>query len=47
MSAPNAQIQSVFGTMVRAVYQHDGETKLNIDYGHEETETIELWQVVK
>jgi hypothetical protein len=30
---------------VRAVYQQDDETKLNIDYGHEETATIELWQV--
>jgi hypothetical protein len=30
---------------IRAVFQQDGETKLNIDYGHEETATIELWQV--
>jgi hypothetical protein len=30
---------------IRAVYQEDGKTKLNIDYGHEETATIELWQV--
>jgi hypothetical protein len=32
---------------IRAVFQQDGETKLNIDYGHEETATIELWQVVE
>jgi hypothetical protein len=32
---------------IRAVFQKDDETKLNIDYGHEETATIELWQVVK
>jgi len=32
---------------IRAVFQQDGETKLNIDYGHEETATIELWQVEK
>jgi hypothetical protein len=30
---------------VRAVFQQDGETKMNIDFGHEETATIELWQV--
>ena len=29
---------------IRAVFQQDDETKLNIDYGHEETATIELWQ---
>ena len=27
---------------IRAVFQRDGETKLNIDYGHEETATILL-----
>jgi hypothetical protein len=27
---------------VRAVYQEDGKTKLNIDFGHEETATIGL-----
>jgi hypothetical protein len=32
---------------IRAVFQQDGETKLNIDYGHEETATIEIWQVEK
>jgi hypothetical protein len=31
---------------VRAVFQQDGETKLNIDYGHEETATIGLSQVL-
>jgi hypothetical protein len=31
---------------IRALFQQDDETKLNIDYGHEETATIELWQVV-
>ena len=30
---------------IRAVFQQDDETKLNIDYWHEETATIELWQV--
>ena len=30
---------------IRAVFQQDGETKMNIDFGHEETATIELWQV--
>jgi len=29
------------------VFQQDDETKLNIDYGHDETATIELWQVVE
>jgi hypothetical protein len=32
---------------IRAVFQQDDETKLNIDYGHEETATIELWQVLE
>jgi hypothetical protein len=32
---------------IRAVFQQDGETKLNIDYGHEETATVALWQVVE
>jgi hypothetical protein len=32
---------------VRAVFQQDDETKLNIDYGHEEKATIELWQIQK
>jgi hypothetical protein len=32
---------------IRAVSQQDGETKLIIDYGYEETATIGLWQVVK
>jgi hypothetical protein len=32
---------------IRAVFQQDGETKLNIDYGHEETATIEVWQVLE
>ena len=32
---------------VRAVSQQDGETRLNIDYGHEETATIELGQIEK
>jgi hypothetical protein len=29
---------------IRAVFQQDNETKLNIDYGHEET-AIGLWPV--
>jgi hypothetical protein len=32
---------------VRAVFQQDDEIKLNIDFGHEETATIELWQVLE
>jgi hypothetical protein len=32
---------------IRAVVRHGNETKLNIDYGHEETATIGLWQVVR
>jgi hypothetical protein len=32
---------------IRAVFQQDDETKLNIDYGHEETATIGVWQVEK
>jgi hypothetical protein len=32
---------------IRAVFQQDDETKLNIDYGHEETATLELWQVLE
>jgi hypothetical protein len=35
----------VVDATVRAVSQQDGETKLNIDYGHEETATIALWQI--
>jgi hypothetical protein len=31
---------------IRAVFQQDGETKLNIDYGHEETATIGPWQIL-
>jgi hypothetical protein len=30
---------------IRAVFQQDDETKLNIDYRHEETATIGLSQV--
>jgi hypothetical protein len=32
---------------IRAVFHQDDETKLNIDYGHEETASIELWQIIK
>ena len=32
---------------IRAVFHQNGEMKLNIDYGHEETATIELWQLEK
>jgi hypothetical protein len=32
---------------IRAVYQQDDETKLNIDYGHPETATIAQPQVVE
>jgi hypothetical protein len=32
---------------IRAVFEQDGETKLNIDYGHEETGTIGLGQIVE
>jgi hypothetical protein len=32
---------------VRAVFQQDDEIKLNIDFGHEETATVALWQVVE
>jgi hypothetical protein len=32
---------------IRAVFQQDGDTKLNIDYGHEETATIGLWQIAQ
>jgi hypothetical protein len=32
---------------IRAVSQQDGDVKLIIDYGHEETATIGLWQVVR
>ena len=35
----------VVAATVRAVSQQDGEVELNIDYGHEETATIALWQV--
>lgn len=31
---------------IRAVSQRDGDVKLIIDYGHEETATIGMWQVV-
>jgi hypothetical protein len=31
----------------RIASQQDGETKLIIDYGHEETATIEFWQIEK
>ena len=31
---------------IRAVFQQDDETKFNIDYGHEETATIGLSQVL-
>jgi hypothetical protein len=31
----------------RAIYQQDDEIKLNIDFGHEETATVALWQVVE
>jgi hypothetical protein len=30
---------------IRAVSQQDGDVKLIIDYEHEETATVELWQV--
>jgi hypothetical protein len=30
---------------IRAVVHQDDDMKLIIDYGHEETATIELWQV--
>jgi hypothetical protein len=30
---------------IHAVFRQDDETRLNIDYGHEETATIESWQV--
>jgi hypothetical protein len=32
---------------IRAVSQQDGDVKLIIDYGHEETATVGLWQVIK
>jgi hypothetical protein len=32
---------------IRAVSQQDGDVKLIIDFGHEETATVGLWQVVK
>ena len=32
---------------IRAVFQQDDEIKLNIDFGHEETATVALWQVVE
>jgi hypothetical protein len=32
---------------IRAISQQDYDVKLIIDYGHEETATIGLWQVVK
>jgi hypothetical protein len=32
---------------IRAVSRQDDDVKLIIDYGHEETATIGLWQVVK
>jgi hypothetical protein len=35
----------VVDATVRAVSQQDGETRLNIDYGHEETATSGLWQI--
>jgi hypothetical protein len=35
------------GATIRAVFQQDGEIKLNIDFGHEETATVALWQVVE
>jgi hypothetical protein len=31
---------------VRAVSQQDGDVKLIVDYGHEETATIGVWQVI-
>jgi hypothetical protein len=37
----------VVDATVRAVSQQDGETRLNIDYGHEETAMIELWRVME
>jgi hypothetical protein len=35
----------VVDATVRAVSQQDGDVKLIIDYGHEETATIALWQI--
>jgi ABC-type transporter MlaC component len=32
---------------VRAVVNNDGEQKLQVDYGHEETALIGLWQIVR
>jgi hypothetical protein len=32
---------------IRAVAQQDGDVKLIIDYGHEETATIGLWQIAR
>jgi hypothetical protein len=32
---------------IRAVHHQGDDMKLNIDYGHEETSTIELWQIVE
>jgi hypothetical protein len=32
---------------IPAVFQQDGEIKLNIDFGHGETATVALWQVVE
>jgi hypothetical protein len=36
----------VVDATVRAVVNNDGEQKLQVDYGHEETALIEFWQVV-
>lgn len=33
--------------VVKAVIQHAGGTKLQIDFGHEQTALIDLWQVVQ
>jgi hypothetical protein len=30
---------------VKAVIQQDNETRLIVDYGHDETATVSLWQV--
>jgi hypothetical protein len=32
---------------IRAVVINDGEQKLQVDYGHEETALLGLWQVVR
>jgi hypothetical protein len=41
------KLSSLVGRNVRAVSQQHGDVKLIIDYGHEETATIGLWQAVK